>query len=198
MANRLKGRVCVITGSGGSMGRAAARLFASEGGLVVGCDIHAAGADETVRLVKAEGGQMVSYHPCDLTDPRHCQALVDFAVAAYGGIDVLFNNAAMARFGAVDEMSIADWNANINEELNLVFLLTRVVWPHLKKKGGAIVNTASTSARLGYRVLPGLAHSAAKGAVLAMTRQLAIEGRRHGIRANSVSPGLIETNQTRP
>jgi NAD(P)-dependent dehydrogenase (short-subunit alcohol dehydrogenase family) len=89
------------------------------------------------------------------------------------------------------------WTKTINEELNLVFLLTRAAWPELVKTRGAIINAASISAWAGLELLPGLAHSAAKGAVLSMTRHLAMEGRKHGIRANTVSPGTIETNQTR-
>ena len=84
------------------------------------------------------------------------------------------------------------------QEVHLVFLLTKAAWPALAKQGGSIINTASVSARLGFKVLPGIAHAAAKGAILSMTRHMAMEGRTVGIRANSISPGLIETNQTRP
>lgn len=198
MAGRLNGKVCVITGTGGSMGRAAALLFAREGAEVVGCDVNPDTSAETLALVQREGGRMVALHPCDLTDPKQCQALVDLAVKTYGRIDVLYNNAAMAYFGWVDEISIEDWYRTINEEVHLVFLLTKAAWPHLARRGGAIVNTASVAAQLAYRVLPGIAHAAAKGAIVSMTRHLAMEGRNVGIRANSLSPGVIETLQTRP
>jgi NAD(P)-dependent dehydrogenase (short-subunit alcohol dehydrogenase family) len=198
MAGRLSEKVCLITGSGGSMGRAAALLFASEGARVIGCDINAQSAIETVNLVKAAHGQIASLQPCDLSDAKQCRALVDFAVSTYGQIDVLFNNAAMAYFGWIEQMSEMDWHKTIAQELDLVFLLTKAAWPQLAKRGGSIINTASVSARLGFKALPGLAHAAAKGAILSMTRHLAMEGRTVGIRANSISPGLIETNQTRP
>ena len=194
---RLNGKVCIITGSGGSMGRAAALWFAREGARVVGCDINGTSAIETASLVQANGGDMVSMQPCDLTRKADCDALVDLAVRSYGKLDVVFNNAAMAYFGWVQELPAADWNKTINEELNLVFLLTQSAWPELVKSRGVIVNTASVSAWQAYRSLPALAHSAAKGAVLSMTRQLAMEGAPHGIRANTISPGLIETNQTK-
>jgi NAD(P)-dependent dehydrogenase (short-subunit alcohol dehydrogenase family) len=194
---RFEGKTVVVTGSGGSIGRAAALRFASEGANVVGCDIVAAGAEETVRLVEAAGGSMVSVHPCDLTKKEECDRLVAAAVEKFGGIDVLFNNGAMAYFAWIEEMSDETWHNTINQELDLVFLLTRAVWPELVKSKGNIVNTASVSAWAGLELLPGLAHSAAKGGVLSMTRHLAMEGRKHGIRANSVSPGTIETNQTR-
>ena len=96
MSSRLAEKVCIITGAGGTMGREAALTFAREGALVVGCDLHADDAEATVQAVRAAGGTMVSLHPCDLTKPSECQALVDLAVRTFGRIDVLFNNAAMA------------------------------------------------------------------------------------------------------
>jgi NAD(P)-dependent dehydrogenase (short-subunit alcohol dehydrogenase family) len=104
MAGRLSGKVCIITGSGGSMGRAAAILFASEGARIIGCDVNVDSAIEMLRLVKAARGDMVSLQPCDLADAKQCQALVEFAVSTYGQIDVLFNNAAMAYFGWSESM----------------------------------------------------------------------------------------------
>lgn len=197
LTRRLAGKTCIVTGSGGSIGRATCLRFAAEGANVVGCDIVAAGAEETVRLVEAAGGTMISVHPADLTDKAQCERLVQTAVDRFGGIDVLFNNGAMAYFAWIEEMDDDTWSKTINQELDLVFLLTRAAWSELKKSQGCIVNTASLSAWAGIELLPGLAHTAAKGGVLAMTRQLAMEGRRHGIRANTVSPGTIETNQTR-
>jgi NAD(P)-dependent dehydrogenase (short-subunit alcohol dehydrogenase family) len=197
LTQRMAGKTCIVTGSGGSIGRATALRFVAEGANVVGCDIAAAGAEETVRLATEAGGSMVSAHPFDLTQKATCDALVAFAVEHFGGIDVLFNNGAMAYFAWLPEIADDVWYKTINEELHLVFLLTRAAWPELIKSRGVIVNTASVSAWMGLELLPGLAHSAAKGAVLSMTRHLAMEGRTHGIRANSVSPGTIETNQTR-
>lgn len=194
---RLAGKVCIITGTGGSMGRASALLFAREGALVVGCDINVSAAEETVAQVRAAGGQIVSMQPCDLTRLEDCESLRDLAMATYGRIDVIFNNAAMAYFDWIDTMTVEMWKNTVDQELNLVFLMTRTVWPELVKTRGTVVNMASAAAWIAYRGLPGLAHTAAKGAVLAMTRQLAMEGAPHGIRANSISPGLIATNQTR-
>lgn len=194
---RFEGKTCIVTGSGGSIGRAAALRLASEGAHVVGCDVVEAGAEETVRLVEAAGGTMISLHPCNLTAKSECERLVAAAVETYGGIDVLFNNGAMAYFAWIEDMPDETWHKTINEELDLVFLLTRAAWPELIKSKGAIVNVASLSAWAGIELLPGLAHAAAKGGVLSMTRHLAMEGRAHGIRANTVSPGTIETNQTR-
>jgi len=199
MSLRLNNKVCIITGTGGSMGRAAALLFAKQGAKVVGCDINPCATEETLALVTQQGGDMVSMSPCDLTDPANCAGLVDLALSSYGRVDVLCNNAAMAYFGWVDEISDEDWYRTIDQEVNLVFHMVRAAWPALiKAPGASIINTASVSAWASYKLLPGIAHSAAKGAVLSMTRQLAMEGRVHGLRANSISPGLIESNQTRP
>ena len=197
MSGRLSGKVCIITGTGGSIGRAAALVFAREGASVVGCDVSVTAAEETTKMVLAQGGTMISRQPCRLTEPPECQALVDFALRAYGRIDVLFNNAAMAYFNWIEDITDEEWNRDLREEINLVFYLTRAAWPHLKASHGVIVNTASLNGLLSFKTLGSLAHTTAKAGVIGMTRQLAMEGREHGIRANSISPGLTETNQTR-
>ncbi|MDH3274749.1 MAG: SDR family oxidoreductase [Gammaproteobacteria bacterium] len=198
MSGRLQGKTCIITGAGGGIGRATALMFALEGANLVCCDIDEKSAERTVELVTDVGGAIVSLQPCDLTQESNCNQLVELATETFGGIDVLFNNGARGYFAWIDEMNDDQWYDTINEELHLVFLLCRAAWSELSKSKGAIVNTASVSAWMGYKMLPGLAHSAAKGGVLSMTRHLAMEGRLHGIRANSVSPGLIETNATTP
>jgi NAD(P)-dependent dehydrogenase (short-subunit alcohol dehydrogenase family) len=197
MSGRLSDKVCVITGTGGSIGRAAAARFAEEGAMVVGCGVDIAGAQATVEMVRAQGGTMISLQPCDLTKPADCQALVDLAVRTYGRIDVLFNNAAMAYFNWLEDITDEEWNRDMREEINLVFFLTRAAWPQLKASHGVVVNTASLNGLLSFKTLGSLAHTTAKAGIIGMTRQLAMEGREHGIRANSISPGLIETNQTR-
>jgi NAD(P)-dependent dehydrogenase (short-subunit alcohol dehydrogenase family) len=113
MSNRLSGKVCIITGTGGGMGREAALTFAREGALVVGCGMFVEEAEATVAAIRAAGGTMVSMQPCDLTKPADCQALVDFAVRTFGRIDVLFNNAAMAYFNWLEDISDAEnrWRA---------------------------------------------------------------------------------------
>lgn len=198
MGSRLKDKVCVITGSGGGMGRAAALLFASEGACVVGCDIDEERAAETDALVLGAGGSIASLGAVDLTDPARCAELAAFAVDRFGRIDILYNNAAGGRFAWIDQLSAEDWRATMVEELDLVFFMTQAAWPHLKARGGAIVNVSSISGKIGAVALPQIAHGTAKGGILAMTRQLAVEGGPHNIRANSVSPGLIRTGKTAP
>jgi NAD(P)-dependent dehydrogenase (short-subunit alcohol dehydrogenase family) len=198
MSKRLAGKVCIITGTGGSIGAAAALTFAREGALIVGTGQEAGSSDETIRAVREVGGAaMVAFEPCDLSYPDNCRALVNFADNAYGRIDVLFNNAAMAYFNRIEDISDEEWANDRQNEVDLVFYLTRAAWPHLKASHGVIVNTASLNATLSFKLLPSLAHSTFKAGIIGMTRQLAVEGREHGIRANSISPGLVETNQTR-
>lgn len=109
----LDGKVVLITGSGGGMGRPGALVFAREGAKVVGCDIQAAGNNETVELVRRSGGEMTGIAPVDLTEPEQARQFVEDAVAAYDGLDVVYNNAASLRFGPMPDFSVEDWRATI-------------------------------------------------------------------------------------
>jgi NAD(P)-dependent dehydrogenase (short-subunit alcohol dehydrogenase family) len=197
MPGRLTGKVCVITGTGGSMGRATALTFAREGASVVGCDVIAEPAAATVEMVHAAGGQMVSLHPSRISNPAECARLVDLAVSEFGRIDVLFNLAAKSHFSPIETVTDEEWDAARRDEVDLVFYLTRAAWPHLKASRGVVLNMASLNGSLSFKLLPSLAHTTNKAAVIGMTRQLAMEGSEHGIRVNSISPGFIETTSTR-
>jgi NAD(P)-dependent dehydrogenase (short-subunit alcohol dehydrogenase family) len=197
MAGRLAGKACVITGTGGSMGRATALLFAREGASVVGCDVTIESAAATVEMVRAAGGEMVSLHPLHLGDPAECVRLVEFAVSEFGRIDVLYNLAARSHFHWLEGFTDEEWDAARRDEVDLVFYLIRTAWPHLKASRGVVVNMASLNGSLSFKLLPSLAHTTNKAAIVGMTRQLALEGSNHGIRVNSISPGLIESNATR-
>jgi NAD(P)-dependent dehydrogenase (short-subunit alcohol dehydrogenase family) len=197
MSSRVEGKVYVITGTGGSMGRASALAFAREGAMMVGCDVASEPAEETVELVRATGGQMVSLQPCRLDDPADCARLIELAVSEFGRIDVLFNLAARSHFHRLEDFTDEEWAAAQRDEFDLVFYLTRAAWPHLKNSQGVVLNMASLNGSLSFKRLPSLAHTTNKAAIIGMTRQLALEGSEHGIRVNSVSPGFIETNSTR-
>jgi NAD(P)-dependent dehydrogenase (short-subunit alcohol dehydrogenase family) len=197
MAGRLAGKVCIVTGTGGSMGRATALAFAREGAAVVGCDVAVEPAEDTVAMVKAAGDHMVSLQPCRVSDPADCDRLVELAISEFGQIDVLFNLAAKSHFGPIEKFSDEEWDAARRDEVDLVFYLTRAAWPHLKASRGAVLNMASLNGSLSFKLLPSLAHTTNKAAIIGMTRQLALEGSEHGIRVNSISPGFIETNSTR-
>lgn len=198
MADRLKGKVCIITGIGSGMGRAAALMFAREGASVVGCDINPQSAEATVSAVKTEGGRITSLHPCDVSVRADVDRLVAHAIATYGGIDALYNNASMAYFAPLADMTYDMWSRTLREELDVVFHGCQAVFPHLiKRGGGSIINVGSTSGKVAYQVLPALAHMAAKGGVIAMSKHVAMEGGPHKIRCNTISPGLVLTAQTK-
>ena len=196
---RLQGKVALISGTAGGMGRAAALEFAAQGAVVAGCDMDAAGAQETVRQVEAAGGVMSSLEPVDLTTVEGTSAWIDGAVAAHGGVDVLYNNASVARVGPFDELDLEGWRFAMTYELDIVFVSTKLAWPHLVARGGGVViNVASVAAKLGAGFVHQHAHGAAKGGVLAFTKHLVVSGAPHGIRAVSISPGMILTPATRP
>lgn len=193
MSGRLVDKVALITGTGGGQGRAAALRFAREGALVVGCDLHADSALETVNLAEAAGLKIDSMQPVDLGDPDQARAWVQQAAAIHGRIDVVYNNASGPRFAPVADMSIEDWRAGIRNELDLVFFVTKFAWPYLAERGGVVITTGSTT---GYVATPGVgmvAHAAAKGGVIAMNKVFATDGAQYGIRAVTISPGPIKT-----
>ena len=194
-SRRLDGKVAVITGTGSGQGRCAASFFAAAGARVVGCDLNPDGAAEALDRVLADGGEMVSIHPCDVSERADARELIRTAVATYGGIDVLYNNAAYAFFGSFPELTYEQWSGTLRGELDVIFHPTQEAWPHLAASGRAsIINTASIAGLAGWGITPAQApHAAGKGGVQSLTRQLAAEGRHHGIRANSISPGFIET-----
>ncbi|RGA05534.1 SDR family oxidoreductase [Microbispora triticiradicis] len=190
----LDGKVVLITGTAGGQGRAASLVFAREGAKVVGCDIQVDANDETVELVRRAGGDMTGVAPVDLTDPEQARRLVDEAVAAYGGLDVVYNNAAMPRFGPMPGFSVEDWRVTIAGELDIPFFVSKFAWPYLVRRGGGvIINVASMAGTIAGEVPPMVAHSAANAGVIGMTRQFALEGARHGIRAVAISPGPVLT-----
>jgi NAD(P)-dependent dehydrogenase (short-subunit alcohol dehydrogenase family) len=197
MPGRLAGKVCVVTGTGGSMGRAAAETFAREGALIVGCDVAVQPAEETLEAVRAGGGQMVSLQPCLLGDPAECAKLVELALSEFGRIDVLYNLAGRSHFGRLEDVADGDWDAARRDEVDLIFYLTREAWPHLKAAKGVVLNMASLNGQLSFKSLASLSHTTNKAGIMGMTRQLAMEGGEHGIRVNSISPGLIESGATR-
>jgi NAD(P)-dependent dehydrogenase (short-subunit alcohol dehydrogenase family) len=184
--NRLEGKVAFITGTGGGQGRVAAQMFAAEGAHVVGCCLsNVQGEEETVELVREAGGTMTSFGSVDLSDFDAVRGWIDAGVEAAGGIDIVHNNAASVRFGFVDEMSPADWDHTIRNELDLIFWAAKAAWPHLiLGGGGSIVNVSAGAALVGL---------ASMGMVVSLGRQLAAEGGTHRIRVNSICPGAIET-----
>jgi NAD(P)-dependent dehydrogenase (short-subunit alcohol dehydrogenase family) len=196
--NRLQDKIAIVTGIGSGIGQEIALMFARHGAKVVGCDINAASAQATLEIARKEGLSLESLHPCDLTKPADVERLVSFALELHGGLNVLVNAAAFAVFKPIEELEYSDWKRTLEGELDVVFLACKAAWAHLKIGGGSIINFASANAFGVLERSPALAHCAGKGGVLAMTRQLALEGAPHGIRANTISPGLVVTGATAP
>lgn len=189
---RLDGKVAVISGTGSGQGRAAAILFAKEGAIVVGCDISARGAEQTVEMVTEAGGTMVS-KTLDATDEAQIKAWVDEAAERFGGIDILYNNASAATFGSFARNTPEEYEFTLKNEIDIVFYPTRAVWPHMiARGGGSIINTASIMADY-VTVVPLTLHGMCKGAVRSFSVTTAVEGGPHGIRVNTISPGMIAT-----
>lgn len=194
----LEGKVALISGTAGGQGRAAAIAFAAAGARVVGCDVKVDEAKETVALVEAAGGEMRSLQPLDSSDPEQADAWVREAVQAYGGVDVLYNNAGSHRTrGPFAESALEDWEATLRFELTIAYVSTKAAWPHLIARGGGVI--ISTGSISGYQELPPLrtaAHGATKAGIIALTRMFAAEGAEHNIRAISISPGIVRSPVT--
>jgi meso-butanediol dehydrogenase/(S,S)-butanediol dehydrogenase/diacetyl reductase len=188
---RLQDKVALITGVASGQGRAATLLFAREGARVVGCDIDSPGAQETVELAAGEGYAVTVMAPVDLADRDAAHAWVRGAAAVHGRIDIVYNNASKPAFGAFPDMAVEDFRFTVANEIDLVWHVCQATWPHLRESHGVILNTASIAGLVGTRDLMQSAHVLTKGAVISFTRQLAAEGAADGIRANSVSPGVI-------
>jgi NAD(P)-dependent dehydrogenase (short-subunit alcohol dehydrogenase family) len=198
LSSRLAGKIALVTGIAAGIGRGCALMFARHGARVIGCDISAGGAQETVAAARAEGLEIDSIAPIDLTQPEAVQRYIGYAAAKHGRIDVLLNAAAiqphMARMSEVDYER--EWTPTIVGEVDIVVLACKAAWPYLKKSGHAsIINFASVAAFRASRHMGMGPHCAGKAAVLALTRQLAVEGG-PSIRANTISPGMVVTPAT--
>ena len=187
---RLDGKVCVITGAGGGMGRDAAVLFSEEGAKVCVADIDLAAAEETVSLCRDAFALRV-----DVAGEASVEAMMHATAERFGGIDVLYNNAGISPGddASVLETSVEAWDRVLAVNTRGVFLCCKHGIPHLQTRGGgSVINVASFVAIVGAATSQ-ISYTASKGAVLAMTRELAVQFAREGIRVNALCPGPVET-----
>jgi NAD(P)-dependent dehydrogenase (short-subunit alcohol dehydrogenase family) len=191
---RLADKVALITGAGSGIGRAAAQRFAAEGAAVVAVDLDEASAAETAELITSTGGRAHAV-AADVAVDAACQAMVAAAEATFGRLDVLFNNAGVMVPGDDDAEHTEEsvWDLTMDVNAKGVFLGCKHGIPALRRAGGgSIINTASFVALMGAAT-PQLAYTASKGAVLALTRELAVIHAREGIRVNALCPGPLRT-----
>ena len=189
----MDGKVALVTGAGGGIGRAAALAFAHSGAAVLVCDVQDAAGEETVARIAAQGGKAVFQH-CDVSDPAQVKAMVAAAVATFGRLDYAFNNAGINSVGA-NEYDDATWARSIDINLTGVMLCMREEADvMLRNGGGAIVNTASINGLVGNGAQP--AYTASKHGVVGLTRHGALRWANQGIRVNAVCPGVIDTAMT--
>ena len=192
---RLEGKVAVITGAASGIGRASALLFAREGAAVVVADLDAGAGEETVAQIKREGGEAASVRT-DVSESTDAERMIRTAVETFGRVDVLFNNAGVNFPATVVEITEEAWQRSLDVNLKGVMLGCRYAIPEmLKLGGGSIINTASM---LGLVASPRQApYSAAKGAVVMLTRQVAIDYAQRNIRVNCLCPSEVNTEMNR-
>jgi NAD(P)-dependent dehydrogenase (short-subunit alcohol dehydrogenase family) len=196
MSGQMEGRVALITGAGSGIGRAAAQRFAAEGCAVAVVDMMATAAAETAGKIVAEGGRAISC-PADVTVDAEVRTAVGHAVEAFGGLDVLYNNAGVNSSGSIVDATEEDWDRCLAVNAKGTFLCSRAAVEYLAASGsGAIVNQGSVAALVG---IPSFAaYCAAKGAVVALTRSMAIDLAPRGIRVNAICPGTVFTPLMEP
>ncbi|TCP31240.1 NAD(P)-dependent dehydrogenase (short-subunit alcohol dehydrogenase family) [Scopulibacillus darangshiensis] len=191
---RLADKVCVITGAGGGMGKIAAKMFAKEGGKIAVFELNEERGQATAEEIKKAGGE-AAFFGCNVTDEESVKRAVAGTVREYGQIDTLYNNAGIMieEDHSVIDTSVDVWNKVMDVNVKGIFLASKFVIPEmLKRESGSIINIASFVAQMGCSV-PQDAYTASKGAVVSLTKSLAIQFRPKGIRTNAICPGPIET-----
>ncbi|MCL4393323.1 MAG: glucose 1-dehydrogenase [Chloroflexi bacterium] len=191
---RLTGKVALITGAGSGIGRETSLLFAAEEAKVVAVDVNDAAGEETVAMIKRQGGDAVYVH-ADVSKAADCENMVAAAEKSFGKLNVLFNNAGIMHSDDDNAVTTSEtvWDLTMSINLKGVFLGCKYGIPAIKRAGGgSIINTASFVAILGAAT-PQIAYTASKGGVLAMTRELAVVHARENVRVNALCPGPLRT-----
>ena len=193
---RLKDKVALITGAGAGIGAAGAKAFAREGAKVVVADINDEAGQSCIQEIRDAGGEATYLH-CDFTDEKAVEATIQAVVDTYGGLDILYNNVggSTPRDNLITELPMEEFWHAINRDLLTTFLATRFGLRAMQKlgRGGSVINTSSFVAVIG--TLGCDAYTAAKGAINALTRSLALEYGPEGIRVNAIAPGAVQTDR---
>ena len=191
MSGRVQDRVCIVTGAGSGIGEASAIRLAEEGGKVVCADINGAAADATAAKIVATGGTASAYR-IDIADVAQCKAIIEDTVSKYGSVDVLVNNAGVNLPGVFHEVSDEVIDRTLNVNIKGMMFLCRAAIPHMLKTGrGSIVNMSSVNGLVSEPFLS--VYSASKGAVVMLTRGIALDYAKTGIRCNAICPGWVDT-----
>ncbi|MDD9993628.1 MAG: SDR family NAD(P)-dependent oxidoreductase [Rhodospirillales bacterium] len=188
---RLTGKRALVTGGASGIGAATAERFAAEGAAVAIADLNSAGAERHAAAIGDRGGTAVAL-AADVGDEASVAAMTERAWEALGGVDILVNNAAIPMIGTVEILAGEEWDRVLDLDLSSIYRASRAIWPRfVEAGGGTILNTASVAGVIGMAGQHG--YSAAKAGVVMLTKCMALDGAAHGIRANCVCPGFVET-----